>query len=269
MQLQSGPRAVLPSLLAAVLCVVLGGCAQPSGPGRTRPVSLVGLGDSVTSGAHCDCVPFLDRLGDLLTARNHQPVSPVNLGVPGMTATGLAARLREDPGVRRAVSWADVVVVTVGANDLQPALDRWDRSGTSARIAPGCADGSETAALARARAGLASVLDQVRTLRAGHPTRVLVTDYWNVFEDGDVALADRGRDYLRWSDQLTRCLNQRIDEVARSHGALLVDLYTPFKGAGDLDPTALLADDGDHPDAAGHAAIAGAIIDALPAPGRR
>jgi lysophospholipase L1-like esterase len=41
-----------------------------------------------------------------------------------------------------------------------------------------------------------------------------------------------------------------------------VDIYAPFEGAGDRNPTALLADDGDHPNAAGHRLIAKALLDA-------
>ena len=59
-------------------------------------------------------------------------------------------------------------------------------------------------------------------------------------------------------------INARIEAAARSHGAVPVDLYAPFKGAGDVDPTPLLADDGDHPDAAGHALIARVLLAALP-----
>ncbi len=228
------------------------------------PLSLLGLGDSVTSGASCDCTPFVEQLAGLLANRDHVPVSPVNLGQPGLTAADLAAALGDDPAMRLAVQRADVVVVTIGANDLQPALDRWDTSVTTLSPAAGCAGGSEGTALARVGADVSSVLDHVAALRAGRHTRVLVSGYWNVFEDGDVAAADRGSAYLRWSDGLTRCLNARIEAAARSHGAVPVDLYGPFKGAGDVDPTPLLADDGDHPDAAGHAVIARVLLTALP-----
>ncbi len=229
-----------------------------------RPVSLLGLGDSVTSGSSCDCTPFVDQLAGLLAARDHVRVSPVNLGEPGLTAADLASRVTEDPAVRLAVQRADVVVVTIGANDLQPALDRWDASASTLSTVGGCASGSEGAALTRVGADVGRVLDQVAALRAGRRTQVLVSGYWNVFEDGDVAAADRGSAYLRWSDALTRCLNAQIAAAVRSHDAIPVDLYAPFKGAGDVDPTPLLADDGDHPDAAGHALIARVLLAAVP-----
>lgn len=230
---------------------------------QAGPLSLLGLGDSVTSGANCDCTPFVDQLASLLAHRDHVPVSPVNLGVSGLTAADLASQLGDDPAMRLAVQGADLIVMTIGANDLQPALDRWDQTGTLSPTGPGCAGNNEATSLAQVGADLSRILDQLTALRAGRPTRVLVTAYWNVFEDGHVAAADRGADYLRWSDKLTRCLNDQISTAAHEHGAVTVDLYTPFKGNGDQDPTALLADDGDHPDAAGHALIARALLGAL------
>ena len=238
--------------------------AQPV-PKRAGWLSLLALGDSVTSGAGCDCTPFVDQLAGLLMERDHEPVRPVNLGEPGLTASDLAARVTDDPAVRLAVQRADIVVVTIGANDLQPSLARWDQSATTLSTVAGCAGGSEGTALARVGADLGRILDHVSALRGDRLTRVLVSGYWNVFEDGDVAAADRGSAYLRWSDVLTRCLNAQIEATTRSRDAVPVDLYTPFKGTGDVDPTPLLADDGDHPDAAGHTLIAHVLLGALPA----
>jgi lysophospholipase L1-like esterase len=46
-----------------------------------------------------------------------------------------------------------------------------------------------------------------------------------------------------------------------------VDLAEPFKGpSGTGDPSDLLADDGDHPNAAGHRRIASALLAAGTAP---
>ena len=43
---------------------------------------------------------------------------------------------------------------------------------------------------------------------------------------------------------------------------LYADIYTPFKGDGSRDDTALLVADGDHPNAPGHLLIAAAIATA-------
>jgi lysophospholipase L1-like esterase len=115
--------------------------------------------------------------------------------------------------------------------------------------------------LASLRAHLATILAAIRTLRAGQPTSVLVTGYWNVFEDGKVARRAAGASGLRASIDLTRRVNSTISAVSRSAGARYVDLFAPFQRRGaDID--SLLAPDGDHPDAAGHRLIAAALLDA-------
>lgn len=239
--------------------------ADPAaGEPTSRPLTVVGLGDSVTAGAKCDCTNFVDLLATMLSARDHVPTTAVNLGVGGLTAAGMVEQLR-DTTVSRTVAAGDVVVITIGANDLQPALDWWDS--TQMRVADqgGCSGACDDATLDAVGTDVAAVVARVGALRGGRPTQVLVTDYWNVFEDGAIARADRGTAYLAWSDALTRRLNARICAAAAAD-ATCVDLYVPFKGDGTEDPTALLADDGDHPDADGHKVISQALLSALPSP---
>jgi hypothetical protein len=65
-------------------------------------------------------------------------------------------------------------------------------------------------------------------------------------------------------DAVTAEVNRRVSAAAAAHGATYVDLVTPFRGPdGSKDATPLLAPDGDHPDAAGHAVIAEALAAAL------
>jgi lysophospholipase L1-like esterase len=107
------------------------------------------------------------------------------------------------------------------------------------------------------RAHLTAVLARIESLRHGSLTTVLVTGYWNVFQDGRVALAAYGRSGLRASLRLTRRANAEIRSVATDAGARYVDIYHPFESR---DVTTLLAPDGDHPDAAGHRLIARTLL---------
>jgi hypothetical protein len=66
------------------------------------------------------------------------------------------------------------------------------------------------------------------------------------------------------SDQLTVRTNAAIDAAARADDATYVDIYTPFEDSADI--TSLLASDGDHPNAAGHALIARTLLAATPNP---
>ncbi|GMA21255.1 hypothetical protein GCM10025862_32760 [Arsenicicoccus piscis] len=63
--------------------------------------------------------------------------------------------------------------------------------------------------------------------------RVLVTTYWNVFQDGDVVTDAATR---RANDTLTTQFNAAL-VTSIGQSATVVDLYEPFKGGGDLDPT--------------------------------
>ena len=88
-----------------------------------------------------------------------------------------------------------------------------------------------------------------------------MTGYWNVFEDGSVADDSMNKQGREESDALTQAVNKIEEHVAGGQDATYVDIYTPFKGSdGSSDPTDLLADDGDHPDAEGHKLIAKTLL---------
>ncbi|WP_344131509.1 SGNH/GDSL hydrolase family protein [Pedococcus bigeumensis] len=220
-----------------------------------RPLSVVGVGDSVAAGTSCDCAPFVERFAELVGTRDGRPTAAANLGLPGLTTGSLAAQLGQ-PGPSRSVARADLVVVTIGANDLVPLEDQWERAGCD----PACM-APAVAAMGR---GLAADLARIRAL-GGSGQRVEVTTYWNVFEDGDVADRQRGAGFADWSDRVTVAANRVICATTRTYGGTCVDLYAPFLSAdGSRNPTSLLASDGDHPNAAGHALIARALLAATP-----
>jgi lysophospholipase L1-like esterase len=182
-------------------------------------------------------------------------VQAANLGRAGLTTTGLVEQLG-GRSTREALSGAATVVVTIGANDLVPLIER--------RAASGCDASCSQPAVDQMGEGLARALARVR-VEDPALRQLLVTTYWNVFEDGDVADALRGPGFADWSDGVTKAANAAICRDAVAASATCVDLYTPFVGSdGQRNPTSLLADDGDHPNAAGHAVIAAALLEATP-----
>ena len=247
-------RATAPSTASVAASPRAPTSASPSpipAPGR----SVVGLGDSVTAAYHCGCVDFVTQLAAGLPTTLGGPGRAVNLGVSGLTTAGLAAQVASDAGTGRALGAAGIVVVTVGANDLVPLVQTWRSAG--------CGTSCVRPAVDAMGARLAAVL---RTLRATTPrgSALLVTTYWNVFQDGDVARQAYGPAFVSWSDAVTLAANASICAATRTADGVCVDLYAPFKGpVGDRDDTALLADDGDHPNADGEAVIAGALLTAL------
>jgi lysophospholipase L1-like esterase len=233
---------------------------SPPAPSRLR---VVALGDSVTAGSNCGCTPFPELYGRALGAREQIPVSVTNAGVPGETSSDLLHDLGGVAPLDRSVSAAGVVLVTIGANDF---------TGQYAAVTGGqCdAEGDQLACvrpqLSQLGATVTAVLRRVEELRGGRPTTVLVTGYWNVFEDGDVASRKFSAAGLAATDRLTLAANAAIEAAADRTSDDYVDLYAPFKGEqAERDPTPLLADDGDHPDAAGHRVIADALLAKSPA----
>ena len=242
---QPAPLLSLPAAAAAlpptpVVRAVAPPAPKPT-PVRTRQV-LVVLGDSVPAATACNCAGFATDL-----ARSVQPALLTNAAEGGMTSAGLLAQL-SSPAVMRALSQATVVTVTVGANDFDDEL----------ADDPSCVS---TPCYAPTLRSLSTTMGQVATrLNAltRPTTKIILTGYWNVFLDGAVG-ARHGRNYVATSDALTRQVNAVIAAVAAAGHDHYADLYSPFKGDGSRDDTALLAADGDHPDAAGHQLIAAVI----------
>lgn len=220
-----------------------------SRPHTTRlPGPVVVLGDSVPAGTGCGC----DAFGPLLARRIGAARGVRQHAQDGQTAAELADDLSRGGSLASDLRAASVVTVTVGANDFDSSLADDADCRDSSCFGPD---------LTRLRATLHTLLGRLRALTPPR-ARVLVTGYWNVFLDGAVA-REHGPGYVATSDSLTRLVNSEIATAAGAAGATYVDLYRPFKGDGDVDDTPLLAPDGDHPSAAGHALIARLLAQAL------
>jgi len=214
------------------------------------PLHVVGIGDSVMAGTNCNCETIMTGFAHVMADHTGRDVTAANLGVPGYTTNDVLDQLHNDAKARQEVASADILIVIIGANDLSDAFDSWSQSDCDAA----CYQPQVDAMGSR----LTAVLSLVRSLRAGQPMTVLVDNYWNVFTDGAVARADGGQEQIDWSSEVTKAANLAIANAASSSGDLTVDLVKPFKNGGDEDPTPLLADDGDHPNAAGVKAIVAA-----------
>lgn len=225
--------------------------------GSAAVTSVVGLGDSVPAGSACDCDTFVSLIRKTLATRQGTGVAADNLATGGLTSQGLLDQM-DSGSATDAVGKADLVIITIGANDFDSASLEDDDCGPRAGLA--CyKDG-----LARLRANVDGILGKVRALQTRPRSRIVVTGYWNVFLDGDSARA-KGTAYVSNSDALTRAVNGTLAGAAAAKGARYVDVYGPFKGDGSRDDTPLLAADGDHPNAAGHRLIADSILSALAA----
>ncbi|MCW2572444.1 MAG: ypmR-like uncharacterized protein [Frankiales bacterium] len=207
---------------------------------------IVVLGDSVATGAGCDCQAFGPRLARLRTGDSDRPTRVSTLARDGITTADLLQQVQGDAATRQKLKGSHAVIVTIAANDFDPSEAVAGCAGTGTA----CYD----AGLAALPVTLRALLSEIRAV-AGAQARVLVTGYWNVFLDGIVGAA-QGRTYQQTSDTLTRQVNHLLENAARVMTATYVDLYAAFHADGDTDDTLLLAADGDHPSAAGQQRIA-------------
>ncbi len=222
----------------------------------TGPLTLVGLGDSVPSAETCGCTGYVEQTGSRLGQLTHRGWVVHNDANGGWTTADVVSDLDSAP-TRDHLASADLVLVEVGANDFN--LDRVEDS--SCFPAAGSACWSST--VAGLRDGLTQIIQTVRSIDHRPDLRIALLGYWNITVDGSVGRA-LGESYVLGSDALTRLVNETIQQVATTTGTVYVDAYSPLKGpTGTRDPTDDLLFDGDHPNADGHALLAGAVVDQL------
>jgi lysophospholipase L1-like esterase len=225
--------------------------------GISRSITVVGVGDSVTSGQNCSCATFVAMYASDLASTRGLNTSAVNLGVSGWTSVQLLQAMTKPGAFRDQLAKADVLLVTIGANDLLPL---------ESKQPAGCPVTCYGPMLDSLGHNVTLIVAAARAAHPGHPSTILVTDYWNVFQDGDVGTSENGASFQSWSEALTRAASNSVCTAARQAGATCVGLYAPFKGNGSKNPTALLAADGDHPNAAGHQLIASTLLASTPQP---
>ena len=215
---------------------------------------VVGLGNSVPSGAVCKCESFVSAYADMVAAGTNTRATVDNDAVAGSTSADVV-NLMTKAAVQSHLRAATTVLIMTGANDFNDTFDQVSLGSPANLTYPPVATAVQD--------NVTAVVQQIHSLNpAAH---VVILDYWAAMEDGAVAARDYDPPTMAASVSCTNYVNQALAVAAKATSALYLSTFTAFKGAdGKADPTPLLAADGDHPDAAGHQLIARTIYAALP-----
>ena len=221
---------------------------QPKLPGAAAEGYLItALGDSLTKGAGDETGQGYVKLAmELLRQQTDRPVRLVNnLAVNGMRADQLAERLKTDRGYRLAVSQANVVLLTIGGNDLFGFAQTGERAGGASSIDPEQAGALMGEGLER----LDAVLGEIAAI---NPEAMLVyVGLYNPFYDVP-ELRDGSLQVQRWND----AAHARLHKLPN---AVLVPTEDLFRES----ILRYLASDHYHPNQEGYRRIAERVVQAL------
>jgi predicted small lipoprotein YifL len=200
-----------------------------SGPSWT----YVAFGDSWPFGAHCNsCRAFPALYADGLAATTDRRIDFINLTTNGGTSQDLlnsivASEKIRGTDVREAVMSANIIVISTGANDLEPAFDSY-AAGT-------CGGADQFDCFRKAaegwRVSFDEILTEIDALRAGKPTAIRLVTHSNEFL-ADPGLIDIfGPEFgLGGGVVITALHHDVLCEVAAKHGATCVDLRPVLNG---------------------------------------
>ena len=191
-----------------------------------------GTGDPTGRGYAVDVVEFLRRRG---------PVESVNLAVAGAESSDLR-RLVESSNVRSLAASADLILLSIGGNDLSHAV--------TGAGAPAQALDAITAARTRLAENLRAILSGLRATNPSVPIRVL-----GLYQP----FVGTGRD-ARIGESLVLSWSALVSEISLSYpNVAVVPVFDLFTARGDR-----LATDRFHPNREGYRAIAERVIQTLP-----
>jgi hypothetical protein len=265
-------HALVGAAVAAVAVVSLGLWALPSinasqppvRPNPTAsatPLTLVVLGDSTVRTDHCpNCRSFATQYADTLTRRSGRPVATImrsrndNAGVPE-----ILSQVTGDSTLRHDIASADVVVMSVGYNNVVPDYDHPPPGGPFTGCheqAPNVGDyiiahilATTPACTRKAVGAWAKDYDQIFTtimaLRRSKPTTVIaMTVVDGNLDNPDVRAALTPTQLTAFERVLVDAHNQwnaMLCARAAAHQAACADTYHAANGPnGDRAPTSFI-----------------------------
>jgi lysophospholipase L1-like esterase len=223
---------------AALLLVSACGADEPSAAPAPDPTesapparSLVVFGDSWPYGAHCNgCTPFPQLYAEALDAEASTGFT--NLTEDGGTTDSLLGEMRSFEPYRTAITDADVIVISVGANDLEDAFGEYGADGCGPPQGLGC---FREVADAWGR-NMDAMLTEIHDLRGDRPTAIRVLTQANEADAG-LSAAFGSEFVTKTLPQVMAWQQEEFCRAAAAHHDQCVDLRPVLNGADVNEPT--------------------------------
>ena len=231
MQMASALRSAAAIAIVSGSAVLLSACAPPAVPISSTPAAAlhyVAFGDSWPYGAHCgSCDPFPELYADALEDAQSAPVEFTNLVTNGGTSLDLRDDVESNESTRAAIADADVIIISTGANDLEPGMTKW---------LEGTCGGDDQLDCFREiadawHANFDAILTEVDALRGERPTAVRIITNSNEFLSDPGLIDTFGADFgLSGGAAITALHHDALCAAAETHDAMCVDLRPVLNG---------------------------------------
>jgi lysophospholipase L1-like esterase len=244
---------------AFALAFAVTGCSGGAGGEAQHDKSrwdYVALGDSVPYGAG-DVAgrSFVPLYAHFIEQDTGASVRVHNLATDGGTARVLLGQLRNDPKLRRALKGAEILTISIGANDLESHLGDYASNRCGGPDNQTCF----RAAVMAFKPTWAAILAVVLRLRADKSI-IRVTNDYNPFPGNARAAANLGKGITDVFTRYLRQLNAYRCSSAEHVGILCADVAKAFNGANTNESAfakgLIGTDEFSHPSAKGHRLIA-------------
>ncbi|WP_248548508.1 GDSL-type esterase/lipase family protein [Paenibacillus odorifer] len=175
-------------------------------------LKIVALGDSLTKGTGDNTGEgFVKRTLTGLSAKGVTVDFLGNMGINGLTTAGLLSKLNED-GVEYALRMSNVVLLSVGGNDLFKDSDILENNGAQQGNTTSSTSGQELtpesllAALPEAAARLEKILDKISQINPN--AQVYYMGLYNPFGDIPELLAPGNQAVTKWNNTAMDIINE-------------------------------------------------------------
>ena len=264
-------------LAAALLAAVTAGSVLTAVPATAADYDILVLGDSISArfGMEASEYCFQDYVKDAAGA-----TSLTDCAVSGWTTSDLLTFVTDDANKDK-IANAELIVISIGANDLLHAAKEFVKKNVGSDLDSITAFAKELAAKGQEEAqnfmfkltgvlrpARNTALDNLKLINSGlrkhnSSAKIVFQTIYNPFERAYAVFdgKDYSSEYATLSDYIKGQLSAVNKALAKLDNVQIADVYTCFRNNAWIYTNNLQNDI--HPNALGHAVIAGAVLDAI------